>query len=255
MRYPIDHRAADIIGKSVQRIRLLWPMMQRSGSSGVARSRQGGDPLARQADLLDIRRNTEETLRTWARYVVRERRITHTIPNTLEELCYFLDRHSLWLAALGPDTVRAVADIAGAANRCRSAVFPARADGLWIGNCPNTVWREDGESEVCGTPIRVRAEHPGDVRCRRCGLEDTLDGWILRIVGTEGPYTASQLVGVLHRRMGIVITESGIRDWVRRGWIEPIKDDFKIRTTPEGAHLYDVHDVMARIARRERHGQ
>lgn len=251
----VNHRAADVIGTSAQKIRLLWPVMQLQPSASIARARPGSDAQSHQMAVLDTRRQAEQTLAHWARFIVSRRHITKTIPDSLEDLCLFIDRHALWLASQQPEvTAQAVKDLAQAANRCRAVAFPNRSGGLWIGDCPNTVGR-DGESVTCGAPVRVNAEHPGDIRCKGCGLEDTLDGWVLRIVGTEGPYTASQLVAVLHRRLGIVVSESGIRQWVRRGVIEPIKDGFVIRTTPDGAYLYDIGDVMTRITQRERRAQ
>jgi hypothetical protein len=52
--------------------------------------------------------------------------------------------------------------------------------------------------------------------------------------------------------MGIRIDPATIRQWVKRGVIEPVKNGFAILTNDDGAYLYDPHDVMTRLAKRER---
>lgn len=88
----------------------------------------------------------------------------------------------------------------------------AREPRLTLGPCPNTVG-----AERCGTTVWSNGVHPESIRCSGCGLTDTIDGWILRMTGHERPVTIPQLVPILHRRLGEVITERTLRRWHRQG--------------------------------------
>ena len=126
------------------------------------------------------------------------------------------------------------------ARWCASAAWPKTAGTMAIGACPNTIG-QDGEPVPCGTQVRVNASHPGDVKCRGCGLVDTIDGWILRMVGSERMVTIPQLVPLLHQRMGIVVHERTLRRWHRDG-------RFAAAGGSDGLPLFDRRHVFAALA-------
>jgi hypothetical protein len=94
------------------------------------------------------------------------------------------------------------------AREVRMLANPPRRDSMPIGECPE-----------CTTVVRAKAHDPGNIKCRGCGTTDTIDGWIIRIVGNEPLVTADQLVPILHKRLGINPTRATIRQWVARGVI------------------------------------
>ena len=102
-----------------------------------------------------------------------------------------------------------------------------------------------GECPECETPVRAKIHNPGEVKCRGCGITDTVDGWIIRIVGNQPLVTAEQLVPILHKRMGIVATRAGIRQWVARGVIPTAGTDDRGRT------MFERKAVFAALLRRE----
>ena len=80
------------------------------------------------------------------------------------------------------------------AHQIRALTSPPPAPLL--GECPVTIG-VDGERVTCGTRVRANPGKDGEIRCRGCGTKDTIDGWLLRIVGTNRPVTIPQLVQVV----------------------------------------------------------
>ena len=120
------------------------------------------------------------------------------------------------------------------AREVRNVASPPRRDTLPIGECPE-----------CETMVRAKAHDPGNIKCKGCGTTDTIDGWIIRVVGNEPLVTAEQLVPILHKRMGIVASRARIRAWKARGVICASGDDGSGRT------LYDRKAVFAALAKWE----
>jgi len=114
-----------------------------------------------------------------------------------------------------------------------------------LGACPNTIG-VDGERVECGRSIRVSRVTPSsEIRCHGCGLVDTVDGWLLRMIGTEKPLTAKQLVPLIHARLGVRISSGTITRWKERHGLIPVGQDEK------GADLFDRRDAFAMITLRD----
>jgi hypothetical protein len=237
-------------------LRVMWPIMFHRPSVPVRRqspralilhddASEATDDLAHIDVVMSLRYDTTKLLESWAVLLVEDRRLGHRLPVDWDTigLVNLLERHARWLAGhdAATDLVREVEE---AANRCTAIAFPIRRDDMRIGWCTGTLG-VDGRSTLCGTEIRVNARYPGDIRCPRCGLTDTLDGWIARIVGEAALVTAEQLVPLLHKRLGVLVSTVTIRKWVQRG-------DLHIEGTDEhGRNLYDRHAAFLVIKRRE----
>lgn len=188
--------------------------------------------------VVDVRRTTTLILNGWCRVIVEDHDVQHGIPSGADVpgMCTFLTR---WAdQCLEHEAARSItAEVAAACAAVSRCARPSRPEGMAIGECRTHL----GDGVECGTVVRATPEavERGEVRCRGCGTTDTVDGWLLRMVGTEGPYTAAQLIPVLHRRLGIRATPELIRQWVRRDIIRPLRNaDGTPRTTSSGASLF-----------------
>lgn len=152
----------------------------------------------------------------------------------VEHACRFLTRHA---GALGVWSFgnRLWAELDTLAREVRALAAPPLRDTMPLGECPE-----------CETVVRAKAHDPGNIKCRGCGTTDTIDGWILRIVGNEPTVTAEQLVPILHKRMGIVTSPSTIRTWVDRGVIPQASDP-----DDPGRAKFDRKAVFAALTMRE----
>ena len=196
--------------------------------------------VPRNVQVLDVRRQVTLSLNGWCRAVVEDNNVHHDIPrgDDTPAMCAFLVR---WVPRIVDDAGAAQAMLdelemcARAVARCAR---PSRPEGMVIGECRQIV---GPEGEECGTPVRVTTSIADDIEivCRGCLTSDTMDGWILRMVGTEGPYTVAQLIPVMHRRLGIRATPEQVRQWDARGIIKPLRNgDGTKKTNKQGAVLY-----------------
>lgn len=101
------------------------------------------------------------------------------------------------------------------ARAARGIAWP-RPPSILLGECTNRV-SVDGTVVQCGTQVRAHMETPGRVTCRGCGKSDTIDGWMLAIVADQRPVTLPQLVPLLHKRLGIVISARTLQRMYRAG--------------------------------------
>lgn len=122
-------------------------------------------------------------------------------------VCHLLEQHAAWLSGWAHGN-RLWWELITLAREVRDLAQPRIRDTMPIGECDN-----------CGTVVRAKAHDPGNIKCRGCGTTDTIDGWIIRIVGNEPLVTAEQLIPILRKRMGIVVARGTIRSWVSRGII------------------------------------
>lgn len=196
--------------------------------------------VPRSVLVLDVRRQVTLTLNGWCRAVIEDHDVEHHIPkgDDVPGMCAFLVR---WAPRIADDEHMA-ATVLNELQMCANAVSrcarPSRPEGMGIGDCRQIV---GPEGEECGTPLRLTDAYAetGEIKCRGCGKADTMEGWIIRLVGTEGPYTVTQLIPVLHRRLGIRATPEQVRQWDARGIIKPLRDsDGNKRTAAKGAVLY-----------------
>lgn len=246
----------DRIVRSLRLLRSVWPVMHGSPRQLVRRPSQralymhdDGSPRTDDLPHLDVvvslRVDVILVLRDWAMLLLDERHLGYHIPLDWDAvgLMVFIERHANWLST-HPAGPACADELERLARQCRSVAFPTRREDMRIGNCTNHVG-VDGVSTLCDTEIRVNASHPGEIKCPRCGLEDTLDGWIKRIVGDDALVTAQQLVAILRRRMGVVVTTSAIRKWVQGGELAVEGTD------AQGRHLFDRRAAFLVIKRRD----
>lgn len=148
------------------------------------------------------------------------------IPATCELLSNLATTASGW----GEHAHRMWAELEEHAEAVKQLAAPPVRETMPIGECE------------CGTIVRAKAHDPGNIKCRGCTTVDTLDGWIIRIVGNEPLVTAEQLIPILHKRMGIVASRAVIRGWKHRGVIHSSGTDAHGRT------VYDRKAVFAALS-------
>ncbi|AKU15756.1 hypothetical protein [Luteipulveratus mongoliensis] len=272
-------QAEDKLKADLSAIRYGWRTMSHrkttsrsftgSGGHGARTSSRGSDE-GLQAVIRDNHEENEDVssldayvsdrahvaffLNSWSRVAMEDFSVTTVLPHgqDVDGMCRFLDRWARHLAA--HDAITEILDELGDCARKVQRWQPRGAgkEWVWIGDCPVTIGHQ-GDKVVCGTPIRV---YPGKaIICKGCGTDDTIDGWIVRIVGENHPVTAEQLVPLLKKKLGIVTTRVAIRQWVRRGIISATRDENgQPMTDDQGRALFDRFEVYGALARRERKG-
>lgn len=188
-----------------------------------------------------LRRTVTDVLNSWSRVVMEDRPVEHALPDgrSAESMCIFLERHAQWMS--GHEAADDMADeVEGLAKGVTRFTQPQRREWINLGSCPLEVEAEtdDGLAMVtCGGQVRAwpRAEdRDGEVmaRCRRCGVEAVPSWWEARMF--DDPelrvlLTAEEVVGFVHRAYGKVIKAATVRQWDKRGTIEPAGHDDKGR--------------------------
>ena len=227
------------IRRELATIRRFWkgtanpPKSAPGGARGVPESRMPGNDTA-----ISLRAEVVRDLAFWVHAFVDEH------PDSVQDwviidaldvprTCRFLAEHADALGQWSSGN-RMWDELETLAREVRACAAPPRRDTMMMGECPE-----------CETPVRAKIHNPGEVKCRGCGITDTVDGWIIRIVGNQPLVTAEQLVPILHKRMGIVATRAGIRQWVARGVIPTAGTDDRGRT------MFERKAVFAALLRRE----
>ena len=254
-------------------IRKAWPLEAPApaGSSGR------GAPASRiptNVDALTVRAEITRDLAFWCRALLEDHPegfpaepepyrvpVPTTDPRALAPWQILVDRKSVldlsdvpamidqlirearWAAgwSKGWEMQSYLADLARDASLI---AWPRDRGILAIGSCPNTIGVE-GEVVTCGATVRATVANLGDVKCKGCGLSDTIDGWILRIVGDEPLVTAEQLVVILHKRLGVVVKPGTVAVWKHRGQITARGQDDR------GRDLFDRQDALTLVTMRE----
>lgn len=253
---------ADGIRRELATIRRHWPHTfdpPNSGGNGNAHgvpdSRFPGNDTA-----ISLRAEVTRDLAFWLRAVMTDADLTPTYPrrvpvptlthtttwtthhepatlhlDNVPAMCVILERQTGWISAW-PHGNRLWAELITLAREVRDLASPRVRDTIALGECE------------CGTTVRAKAHDPGNIKCPGCGTTDTIDGWTLRIVGHHELVTIPQLVPILHKRMGIVITERQLRRWHQSGRFAATNDG----ATPK----FDRRDVFTALAYLEhRHRQ
>lgn len=256
---------ADVLRQDLRAIRNCWdammpkltakPVSTIGGTSAVTSTRDGQDNSDDDTDVdrltvvLSTRHDARATLSSWCLMVIEEKGLQHAKVDgrSIDDLTHFLDRWASWLTEhdAWEEVQREVGEIL---DRVKACLPRGRPDSVWIGDCPVTLG-QDGERITCETPIRVHPDTP--IKCPGCGTEDTLDGWTVRIVGSHQPVTAEQLIPVLKKQLGIVVTRQTIRVWVHRKIIEPLRDEHGLsRTDDSDRVLFDRYAVFRALTHR-----
>lgn len=251
---------ADIFRDHLRTIRDLWGDMLPRLKSASVQSYGGGTRTSTAGDddngdhnrdvdrltvVISARGDILARLNGWCRVIVEDWNVSKRTPDGMDvhSLCEFLDRWAL--AFSGHEAFEdALEEVAMSARQVERIARPQPRDSVWIGDCPVTIGC-DGDRVECGTPIRVRTGE--EIKCRGCGTDDTLDGWMLRIVGHHDLVTYEQLGILLRQRMGIQTTPVQLRQWVRRGVITVAEHRREGRST---VALFDRVQVFADLAYR-----
>lgn len=250
----------DRITQALVTIRREWDAMMPTGPSavryGVGRAAQitapdhadTGADIDAVTRLVSLRRSAVDTLNGWSRLVMEDRPVTKALPDGMSarSMCRFLERHAQWMS--GHAAAEDMADeVEGLAKGVTRFTQPQRREWINLGSCPLEV-EDVGEigaegqhggvrMVTCGGQVRAwpRAEdRDGEVmaRCRRCGIEAVTSWWESRMF--DNPelkmlLTAEEVVGFVHRAYGKVIKAATVRQWDKRGTIEPAGHDDKGR--------------------------
>jgi hypothetical protein len=228
---------------------VLEPVRRAAGSHVTATKEP---PLPISAAILDARADTSRDLHYWARFILDEvrdvngdlmtNRITDTRPETLVRfIVIWVDR----LVSEFPDDADNLArETAEHVRELRQFARPERRDWMPIGECPVTVADAEGNSVPCGAKVRAYPDR-AFIACPSCGTEDTLAWWMSQIVGNPDAkplVTADELISIVARDLGMLLSHEQIRQWATRNKIPRSgSKDAKGRT------LYDHAVVVALI--------
>lgn len=170
-----------------------------------------------------------------------------------------LRREAERLADWGEFSRTIAKDLAPLAKEASLVSQPPKRDRITLGDCP-----------ACGMSIRavavrwVRLPHPTTdptayppwtpwqprrdkpIECPGCKTTKTLTEWQAAIVGPQRLLSASELVELLHARLGMRVSTAAIRQWTRREVIA-VKGYAR-----DGRALFDRVQVLAALVERDR---
>ena len=245
-------------------IRELWdhmlptlkaiPLGQLGGSSSrssTAKDVDNGDHNT-GVDNLDIvlsdRGDITAVLQGWSRVVVEDFDVTTVIPHghDVQGMCTFLERWARHMT--GHVAADDFADeVHGAARKVLRHARPTRKDWLGIGVCP---LKNDETNVQCGGNVRAYPDQDAGeswATCQECGTKAVVSWWEHEIFGDESStlVTATELRTFIHAEFGKVVSDSTVRSWLKRKWIEPSDTD------SSGRRLYDKGAVAYALQRRQ----
>lgn len=249
IRYGVG-RAAGILGDNSA------PRYRPDGTPYWPADHAEANDVDASTSLASLRGVVTARLNSWSRAVVEDRimptlehmtaqeireHLTKVLPNGhhVAGMCVFLERHAQWMS--GHEAAADMADeLEDAARKVTAVTQPQRREWINLGSCPLEVEAEtdDGLAMVtCGGQVRAwpRAEdRDGEVmaRCRRCGIEAVTAWWESRMFDDaelKVLLTAEEVVAFVHRAYGKVIKAATVRQWDKRGTIEPAGHDDKGR--------------------------
>lgn len=178
--------------------------------STAGRSSEPVDPI--NAHVLDVRRDTLNTLNTWTSGVLQERHLTgHTLDRTnAPALARFLDTHTDYIAT-HPVAPHAVEQLQACARAVKAVARPTTPDDMrFLGPCP-----------TCDTRLHA-TDHQNLITCPTCAT--TTDRHTIRALAhhtaEQTHITATQATHYA-KAFGLTLNASTIRSWARRGRITP----------------------------------
>lgn len=227
-------------------IRKAWPILHRPPKSGgtTGRSAPASRPPAR-TDALSLVAEIAATLAFWVRALIGHDEEGDPAGLRLDDTmgcARYLQGRAEFIGGW-EYAERLSIETAKLAREARHIAWPKRPSIL-LGECTNRVGA-GADTVPCGTKVRAHTDNPGDVKCRGCGLSDTIDGWMLRMVADNKPVTIPQLVPLLHKRLGIVVSARRLQQLHRAGQLPP-----PIGRDNNGAPTFDRADVFAVMLRR-----
>lgn len=245
---PAPAQMAGEIRKSLDTIRKAWPLLHdptAAASAGI-RTVPGSKPPT-PIDPLSLIAEITRDLTFWttsvleAHPVVGAERADHEGLQLGDPMgcARWLAASVDWISSWEPYGNRCAMELLEHAEEARRIAWPRRP-AMLLGECPRHVAR-DGHRETCGTKLRYHAELDGQVKCLGCGHIDTIDGWLLAIVGDEKPVSIPQLVPLLKRRLGVVITPRTLQRWHRDGLLPAPVDG------SDGKPLFDRRDIYPTV--------
>jgi hypothetical protein len=151
-----------------------------------------------------------------------------------------------------------VTEMGKLARAVSRVAWPPKGDRMTIGECPACTRRVRVKAPVwhrVPQPTTDPAEYPAwsewqpdrdkPIACR-CGIEDNLEGWQVRMAGPSLLLTAEQLVADIRQQFGLKYEALTIRTWQRRGMVRVAGYSDK------GHALYDRTQVLAALMDREK---
>lgn len=224
----------DDLLEACELIREHWPALltpPKGGSSNGAASTDTLTPLERR---ISLRQDVAASLTRWCRVIIRDRPLTAAaLPDAgderIEALLDLVERHAAWFAAEHDDAERAVRQLQRFSLEVRDTADPPMRDHVYLGPCPFVLPDPGGVEDeagrtllwACQGRILTRIGGDGSAHCTGCGQQAVREWWedvldlVLPLVSLPG------LVDVLHRRLGIRVTDRTLRNWRRDGILRP----------------------------------
>ena len=236
-------RLGDDIATAMRNLRRDWPHMLRPGdtqapgratSAGVTLDdhSQSGVDTNRITRTLSLRRYVQDVLNSWSRLVMDERPITNAeslpLGTDVDAMAAFLERQAEWMSGheAGQDARDELTELA---HHCHLVAFPKRRESISIGRCPLEIPGEADVLEVCGGDVRSRTsdgERDGEAwaACSKCGEVAVATWWEDKMF--DDPeirrwLTDADVVTFMHSTYGEVIQQGTVRQWVKRGVLQP----------------------------------
>lgn len=236
-----------LIRAKLATIRKAWPILLDPPASHGVRRPPPGSRIPMNSDALSLRAEIGHDAAFWLRRLLEDNTAAMgeaervDAADTLVVLGVLL-RNAKWMSGwtFGKRMAFEMSDHAFDAS---VIAWPRDRGTYLLGPCPNTIGVE-GQAVECGTKVRAAPGDASDIKCRGCGLTDTFDGWVLRMVGTEKPVTIPILRGLLHKQLGISTDERTLRRWHRAGRIPSCGGT-------DGKPLFDRRQVMAALMAEE----
>jgi hypothetical protein len=210
----------------------LEPVRRATGGHATAAAFPS---LPISADVLDKRAMTCSRLAGWCLVVITDRDLHTESLSGLDVIAMadLLTRHADWLGT-HEAAADVVSELEASAHDLRAIAVPVHKDWQAIGDCPILIG-----DDPCGAKVRAYADR-GQIKCLKCGTEDTLGWWMSQIVpeGSDVAH-ADAVIACVTSRTFRPISHEQLRQWASRRFILRHGKDTKGRT------LYSSLAVLA----------